>query len=147
MTWFHVVKSLHIVSVLAWMAALLYLPRIYAYHAAVPIKSDRSELFKVMERRLLRGIMNPAMILTWVFGLLLLFAYPAESGVDWKKGWLHVKLAAVVGLTALHHVYALWRKTFERDANARPARFYKWWNEAPIILAIVIVFMVVGKPF
>jgi putative membrane protein len=129
------------------MAAMLYLPRLFAYHASVPINSDRSALFKVMERRLLRGIMNPAMILTWVFGLILLFVYPAESAVDWKKGWLHVKLAMVVGLTALHHVYALWRKTFERDANTRPARFYKWWNEAPIVLAAIIVFMVVGKPF
>lgn len=147
MTWFQIIKSLHIVSVIAWMAAMLYLPRLYAYHAEAPKNSDRSEIFKIMERRLLRGIMNPAMILTWVFGILLAWPYRAEAGVDYGKAWIYVKLAAVLGLTVLHHVYARWRKVFAADANTRPARYYKWWNEAPIVLAIVIVFMVVGKPF
>jgi putative membrane protein len=147
MTWFHIVKSLHIVGVIAWMAALLYLPRLYAYHAAAEKGSAEARTFKIMERRLLRGIMNPAMILAWTLGLVLLFVYPAESGVNWRGGWIYVKLVAVAAMTWLHHVYALWRKEFERDANARPARFYKWWNEAPAVLMVVIVFMVVGKPF
>ena len=147
MSWFQWVKALHVISVIAWMAGLLYLPRLYAYHAAAAKGSEASETFKTMEARLLRGIMNPALVLTWTFGLILVFVYPAEAGVDWKKGWVYTKLLCVVLMTGLHHACTRWRKDFAADRNTRPPRFYKWWNEAPIVLAIVIVIMVIGKPF
>lgn len=147
MSWFQWVKALHVISVIAWMAALLYLPRLFAYHAATAKGSEAAEMFKTMERRLLRGIMNPAFVLTWTFGLILVFVYPAEAGIDWTKGWVHTKAAAVVLMTVLHHVYAYWRKDFALDRNTRPPRFYKWWNELPAVLMVIIVIMVIGKPF
>jgi len=147
MSWFYWVKSLHVISVIAWMAGLLYLCRLFAYHAAVERGSAQSETFKAMEARLLRGIMNPTMILAWTFGLVMVFVYPAEAGLDWKKGWVHTKALAVVLMTVLHHFYGRWRKDFALDRNTRPPRFYKWWNEAPAVLMVVIVIMVIGKPF
>lgn len=138
------VKALHIVSVVAWMAGLLYLPRLFVYHASARPGSEASETFKVMERRLLRGIMNPAMIATYLLGILLLLT-PAV--VDWRMGWIYVKLAAVVGLTLIHHRLAVWRKDFAADANRHPARFYRIVNEVPTLLLILIVVMVVVKPF
>ena len=135
-------KTLHVVAVISWMAGLLYLPRLFAYHADA--KGETAETFKVMERRLLRLIMNPAMIATYVFGLLLL-AVP--GAVDWSAGWIYVKLAAIAALTVTHHLLAAWRKTFAADANARPSRFYKLMNEVPTVLMIVIVAMVIVKPF
>ena len=100
-----------------------------------------------MERRLLRGIMNPAFILTWTFGLILVFVYPAEASIDWSKGWVYVKAAAVILMTVLHHVYALWRKDLALGRSTRSPRFYKMWNEVPAVLMVVIVIMVIGKPF
>ena len=147
MSWFQWVKALHVISVIAWMAGLLHLPRLFAYHAAATKGSEAAAAFKTMEARLLRGIMNPAVILVWIFGLLLLFVFPTEAGVDWTKGWLHTKLLCVVLLTGLHHVYGRWRKHLALDRNTRPARFYKWWNEAPAVLMVIIVIMVIGKPF
>jgi len=147
MSWFQWVKALHVIAVIAWMAGLLYLPRLYAYHAAAAKGSDVAEAFKTMEARLLRQIMNPALVLVWTFGLLLLFVFPAEAGIDWKKGWLHTKLLCVVLLTVLHHFYGRWRKDLALDRNTRSARFYKLWNEAPAVLMVVIVIMVIGKPF
>lgn len=138
------IKALHVISVIAWMAGLLYLPRLFAYHAAVEPGSAQSETFKVMERRLFRAIMNPAMGAVFVFGILLLFSSPF---VDWSAGWLWVKLAMIAVMTALHHYYGIWRKTFERDANTRSPRFYKIMNEAPAVAMIVVVLMVVAKPF
>jgi protoporphyrinogen IX oxidase len=138
------IKALHIVSVVAWMAGLLYLPRLFVYHAEARPGSEASETFKVMERRLLRGIMNPAMVATYVFGILL----AATPGVvDWARGWFYIKLAAVAGLTLLHHQLALWRKHFAADANRHPARLYRIVNELPTALLILIVVMVVVKPF
>jgi putative membrane protein len=137
-----VLKALHIVSVIAWMAGLLYLPRLFVYHAEAEKGSAQSETFKVMERRLLRGIMNPAMGAVWIFGLLL-----AWQGDWWHAGWWQVKAALVIGLTLIHHLYARWRKDFAADRNTRPARFYRLWNEVPTILMIAIVFLVVLKPF
>lgn len=138
------VKALHILSVIAWMAGLLYLPRLFVYHADARPGSDASETFKVMERRLLRGIMNPALVGTYVFGGLL----AATPGVvDWAQGWIYVKLAAVVALTAIHHRLALWRRDFAADRNTRSARFYRFINEVPTLLLIVIVVMVVVRPF
>ena len=144
---YEVLKALHIVAVISWMAGLLYLPRLFVYHAAAAKGSDAARTFAVMEARLLRGIMNPAFVLTWTFGLILIFVYPAEAGVDWSRGWVYVKATAVILMTVLHHVYALWRKDFANGRNIRPPRFYKWWNEIPALLMIVIVIMVIGKPF
>ena len=139
------IKTLHILSIIAWMAGLFYLPRLFVYHAEARPGSDASETFKVMERRLLRGIMNPAMVGAYVFGGLL----AATPGlVDWPSdGWIYVKLAGVAGLTVLHHLLGIWRKDFAKDANRRPARFYRIVNEIPTLLLIVIVVMVVVRPF
>jgi len=131
---YDVLKALHIVAVIAWMAGLLYLPRLFVYHADAEKGSKQSETFKVMERRLYRGIMNPAMILVWVFGLSL-----AEQGEWWHAGWWQVKVALVAGLTFVHHLYGRW--------NTRPARYYRWWNEVPTLFMIAIVFLAVLKPF
>ncbi|MBL8664493.1 MAG: protoporphyrinogen oxidase HemJ [Candidatus Odyssella sp.] len=147
MSWFLWLKSLHVICVIAWMAGLLYLPRLFAYHAAAAKGSEAAATFEIMERRLLRGIMNPAFVLTWTFGLILVFVYPAEAGIDWSKGWVHVKATAVVIMTVLHHVYALWRKDLALGRKARAPRFYKIWNEVPAVLMVVIVIMVIGKPF
>jgi protoporphyrinogen IX oxidase len=135
-------KALHLFAVIAWMAGLLYLPRLFVYHAEAAIGSDKSETFKVMERRLLRGIMNPAMVVVWALGL-----YLAWAGDWWAAPWLHAKLALVVLLTLMHHLYSRWRKAFERDANRRPARFYRLWNEAPTLPLLAILVLVIVKPF
>jgi putative membrane protein len=128
----------------AWMAGLLYLPRLYVYHSMAPVESDLSETFKVMERRLLRGIMTPAMLATWVFGLLLA-ALPGM--IDWRMGWIWVKLALVVGLTVFHIALARWRRNFSVDQNRRSARFFRLINELPTLALIAIVVLVVVKPF
>lgn len=135
------IKALHLISVIAWMAGLLYLPRLFVYHCAAEKGSVQSETFKTMERRLIRAIMNPAMIATWLFGGLLLMVQ------DWSQGWLHTKLLLVVLMTATHHVFSLWRKAFERDANTRPARVFRIANEVPTVLMIAVVILVIVKPF
>jgi len=138
------IKSLHVISVISWMAGMLYLPRLFVYHCDAEPGSDKSETFKVMERRLLRAIMNPAMIATYIFGGLML----ATPGiVDWGSGWIWVKLAAVVGMTMAHHVFAKWFQAFAADANTRPARTYRLANEVPTVLMIVIVVMIIARPF
>jgi putative membrane protein len=137
------IKSLHIVSMVAWMAGLLYLPRLYVYHSMAPVESDRSGTFKVMERRLLRGIMTPAMLATWAFGLLL----AATPGiVDWRMGWIWIKLALVVGLTGFHFVLARWCGEFAADQNRHSTPFFRLVNELPILALIAIVILVVVKP-
>ena len=138
------IKALHIISIIAWMAGLLYLPRLFVYHASVDTGSERAETFKLMERRLLRAIMNPAMIAAYVFGVLLLLT---PGIVDWSAGWIYVKLVLIAALTVAHHLYALWYKAFARDQNMRSSRFYRWWNEVPTLLMIGIVIMVAAKPF
>lgn len=143
MDWYGAVKALHVLSVIAWMAGMLYLPRLFVYHAEVGAGSPQSETFKVMERRLLHAIMNPAMTATWVFGITMLVLIPGWL----SDGWLHAKLALVVAMTVVHHVYARWRKAFERDENPRSARFYRVWNEIPTLLLVGIVFLVILKPF
>jgi protoporphyrinogen IX oxidase len=138
------IKAFHIISVVAWMAGLLYLPRLFVYHADAPAGSPMAETFKVMERRLLRGIMNPAMIGAYIFGLALL----ATPGIiDWGRGWIYAKLALVAALTVFHHLLGLWRKEFAADRNRRPARFYRMMNELPTLALIAIVLLVVVKPF
>ncbi len=138
------IKSLHIISVMAWMAGMLYLPRLFVYHADAEPGSDKSETFKVMERRLLRAIMNPAMFATFIFGGLML---GTPGLIVWGSGWIWVKLAAVLGLTVVHHIFGSWRKKFAADANTRPARFYRMYNEVPTVFLFVIVVMVVVRPF
>jgi putative membrane protein len=139
---YEVLKALHIISVIAWMAGLLYLPRLFVYHADAEKGSVQSETFKVMERRLFRGIMNPAMILTWIFGLALTW-----QGEWWHAGWWHAKFTLVCGLTVIHHLYGRWRTAFAADRNVRPANYYRWWNEVPTLLMVGIVFLVVLKRF
>lgn len=141
--WF---KALHLISVFAWMAGMLYLPRLYVYHCGAEVGSKQSEDFKVMERKLLRGIINPSMIAAWIFGGLMLWI-GFSSGFYEGAGWLHVKLTMVVLMTVMHGFYARWRKDFEADRNTRSPRFYRFWNEAPAVLMIVIVIMVIVKPF
>ncbi len=136
------IKAFHIIAVIAWMAGLFYLPRLFVYHAAAETGSVQSETFKVMEQRLLRIIMNPAMILTWIFGLTL-----AWQGNVWSEPWLHAKLALVVAMTIFHMwLSACWRR-FAADANTYPARTYRLANELPTVLLVGIVILVVVKPF
>ena len=138
------IKSLHIVSMVAWMAGLLYLPRLYVYHSTAPVESDRSETFKVMERRLQRGIMTPAMLATWGFGLLLA---GLPGVVDWRMGWIWAKLILVVGLTLFHFLLARWRSAFSTDQNRHATKFFRLVNELPTLSLIAIVVLVVVKPF
>ena len=142
--YYPLIKALHIISMVAWMAGLLYLPRLFVYHADAPAGSPTAETFKTMERRLLRGIMNPAMIGTYIFGIAL--ASPPGI-VDWHQGWIYAKLALVAALTVFHHLLGLWRKDFAADRNRRPARFYRMVNELPTLALIGIVILVVMKPF
>jgi putative membrane protein len=140
------IKSLHIVAMVAWMAGLFYLPRLFVYHSerASP-GSEQSEVFKVMERKLLRLIMNPAMVATWVFGVLLALT---PGLVDWSgAAWMYVKLLMVLGLTLFHHWLALRRKDFARDANKVSGRTFRLMNELPLAALVVIVVMVVVRPF
>ncbi|PWC89206.1 hypothetical protein TSH100_05915 [Azospirillum sp. TSH100] len=137
------IKALHVISIIAWMAGLLYLPRLFVYHCQVVAGSEASETFKVMERRLLRAIMNPAMIASYVFGITMILLTP-----EWmKQGWLHAKLLFVLLLTASHMMMARWRREFAEDRNTRPQRFYRIANEVPTLLMIGIVIFVIVKPF
>jgi len=136
------IKALHLIAVIAWMAGMLYLPRLYVYHCDADPGSKQSETFKVMERRLLRAIINPAMIAAWLFGLWLAFLTDA-----WGQGWFHGKLALLVAMQLVHAGYARWRRQFANDANRHPARFYRVMNEVPTLLLIFIVLLAVVKPF
>jgi protoporphyrinogen IX oxidase len=138
------IKSAHIVCVIAWMAGLLYLPRLFVYHAAVPAGSNRSEIFKVMERRLYRAITTPAMIAAWSFGVLLA---GIPGIIVWYQGWIWLKLALVVGLTAYHGALGYWRRAFAADTNTHSQRFFRIVNEVPTVALIAIVVLVVVKPF
>jgi protoporphyrinogen IX oxidase len=138
------IKALHIVSVIAWMAGLLYLPRLFVYHCEAPAGSDKAATFEVMERRLLRGIMNPAQGLVFLFGILLLLT---PGVVDFSDHWIHAKLTLVVILTIYHHLLGRWRKDFAAGRNRHPQRFYRLINELPTLLMVAIVILVVVKPF
>ena len=135
-------KAIHIIAVIAWMAGMLYLPRLFVYHVDAEKGSVQSETFKVMERRLLRGIINPAMIVTWVFGLWM-----AWKIFDFQGGWLHAKIALVLVLSGLHGYLAGAVRKFAEDKNEKPARHWRIVNEIPTLLMIVIVILVVVKPF
>jgi putative membrane protein len=141
------IKAFHIIAVIAWMAGMLYLPRLFVYHCAAEPGSVQSETFKVMERRLLRAIINPAMVATWVFGLWLAWLGP-DSRYGWfASGWLWAKIVLVLGLSAVHGLLARWRKDFAQDRNRHSQRFYRIINEVPTVLMILIVLLVVLKPF
>ena len=140
--WYDWVKAAHILAVIAWMSGMLYLPRLFVYHADAAVGSDKSETFKVMERRLLRGIINPAMIVTWVFGLWI-----AWKVFGFQGGWLHAKIGLVLLLSAVHGYLAGAVRKFAEDRNEKPARHWRIVNEIPTLLMIAIVILVVVKPF
>ena len=140
-------KAFHIIAVIAWMAGMLYLPRLFVYHCAAETGSVQSETFKVMERRLLRAIINPAMIATWVLGLWLAWLGP-DSRYGWfASGWLWAKIILVLALSAVHGLLARWRKDFAHDRNRHSPKFYRIINEVPTVMMILIVLLVVLKPF
>ena len=139
---YEILKALHIVAVIAWMAGLLYLPRLFVYHSETEPGSKQNETFKIMEQRLLRLIMNPAMIIVWITGPLLAW----QMGVHHDR-WLAVKFALVCLLTVFHHALGRWRKAFAEDRNQHPARYFRIANEVPTLLMVAIVVLVVVKPF
>ncbi|MFD0916733.1 protoporphyrinogen oxidase HemJ [Pseudahrensia aquimaris] len=136
------VKSLHVIAMIAWMVGFLYLPRLFVYHAAEGVTPETSETFKVMERRLMKAIMTPAMIATWVFGIWIAALYNV-----WAEPWFIIKLALVLVLTVFHFISVGWMKAFAEDRNEKPQRFFRIANEVPTVLLIVIVILVVVKPF
>ena len=142
---YHWVKVLHIIAVISWMAGMLYLPRLFVYHTQVKIGSEASELFKIMERRLLRLIINPAMIISWLAGGWLMFytnALDPQNGV-----WMHYKLLLLVFMQLSHAVMARCRRQFANDKNTKSTKFYRILNEVPTVLMIGIVILVVVRPF
>jgi protoporphyrinogen IX oxidase len=135
-------KALHVIAVIAWMASLLYLPRLMVYHCEAEPGSKQSETFKRMEKRLLRFIANPAMIATWFFGFVLVV-----EGELYRAGWMQTKFVLVVALSAVHGLNVRWVKDFAAHRNRRPARFYRFMNEVPALLMVGIVILVIVKPF
>jgi protoporphyrinogen IX oxidase len=139
------IKAFHIIAVIAWMAGMLYLPRLFVYHCGAAPGSQQSETFKLMERRLLKLIINPAMIATWVLGLALIWLMGKDAFL--AAGWLHVKLVLVIAMSGLHGFFAGLVKQFAGDRNQHSAKFYRIVNEIPTILLILIVILAVVKPF
>jgi putative membrane protein len=137
-------KALHVIAVIAWMAAIFYLPRLYIYHCETIPGSAESERFKVMEAKLLRLIANPAMIAAWLFGGALV---SIPGLIDWGTGWPWVKAGAVILMSGFHGALSKWRREFLNDRNQKTARFYRFANEVPTVLMIVIVIMVIVQPF
>ena len=135
-------KAFHVIAVIAWMAGMLYLPRLFVYHCDAPKDSIQSETFKIMERRLLKAIINPAMAVTWLLGLYLVW-----DGGWYTSGWMHAKFALVLIMSGLHGVYVRRLKEFAADKNTRPAKYYRILNEVPTLLMIGIVILVIVKPF
>src|SRR5882724_8784175 len=136
------IKALHVIAVISWMAGMLYLPRLFVYHCQAEVGSKQSETFKIMERRLLRAIINPAMIVTWVLGLWL-----AHEGGFFKSHWLHAKFALVIAMSALHGYSVGLVRAFAEDRNVRTPKFYRILNEVVTLLMIGIVILVIVKPF
>ncbi len=137
-------KSFHLIAVIAWMAGVFYLPRLFVYHCEVPRGSTESERFKVMERRLLKQIVTPAMIIAWVFGILLILT---PGAVDWHAGWWHTKLLGVILMSGFTGAMSKWRRNFMEDRNTKPQRFYRYANEVPTVLMVIIVIMAIVQPF
>ncbi len=138
------VTALHVISAISWMAGLLYLPRLFVYHTQVETGSEASETFKIMERRLLKAIMNPAAIVSVLLGVLLVVNMGTEA-LD--QGWLQWKLLCTLGLLALHGFMIRWQLDFAEDRNSRSEKFYRFMNEGPTVLMIAIVILVIVKPF
>jgi len=136
------IKAFHIISVMAWMGGMLYLPRLFVYHADAKVGSELSETLKIMERRLVRAIINPAMMGSFIFGVWMLYLIPSYL----EESWMQWKLFALVGMTGIHGALSRWRRFFERDANMLSSRFYRIINEVPTALLIIIVLLVVLKP-
>jgi protoporphyrinogen IX oxidase len=136
------VKAFHVIAIIAWMAGMLYLPRLFVYHCETEAGSKQSETFKVMERRLLKAIINPAMVASWVLGIWLVW-----QGGWYASGWFHAKLVLVLGLSALHGLLVRWVRDFAADKNHNSQKFYRIINEVPTVLMIGIVILVVVKPF
>lgn len=136
------VKAIHIIAVIAWMAGMFYLPRLYVYHTRALAGSEMSETFKVMEAKLLRIIINPAMAVTWIAGLLLVYLQN-----QYMEPWFHVKFLMVILMSGFHGALSKWRRDFAADRNTRSERFYRLANEVPTVLMILIVILVVVKPF
>ncbi len=136
------IKAFHVIAIIAWMAGMLYLPRLFVYHCDAPKGSIQSDTFKIMERRLLKAIINPAMIVAWVLGLVLIW-----QGGWYTSGWLHAKVLLVLILSGLHGIYVRRLKEFAADKNTRPAKYYRILNEVPTVLMIGIVILVILKPF
>ncbi len=139
--WF---KAIHIIAVMSWMAGLLYLPRLFVYHVEVELNSAEDHRFQVMERRLLRAIMNPAMVVSYIFGILLILT---PGIVDWSSAWIWLKILAILVLTGCHHAMGKWRKDLAKGTNQKSQRYFRVANEVPTISMIIIVIMVVVKPF
>jgi putative membrane protein len=135
-------KAFHIIAVIAWMAGMLYLPRLFVYHCETQPGTPEYERFSLMERKLMRVIINPSMIAVWLLGLLL--AYTQEV---WVHGWFLAKLTLVLVLSGIHGMFSRWRRDFERGANTKSQRFYRLVNEVPAVLMVLIVILVVVKPF
>jgi protoporphyrinogen IX oxidase len=136
------IKSLHVIAIISWMAGLLYLPRLFVYHAELAPDSEAAKLLIIMEHRLYRYIMNPAMIVAWITGLWM-----AWETFGFRGGWLHAKLLFVVALSAHHGFQARWKRDFALGRNSRSHRFFRFHNEVPTLLMIGIVIMVIAKPF
>lgn len=143
-TYYDWIRALHIIAVISWMAGMLYLPRLFVYHVDAIKNSDQSETFKVMERRLYKAIMNPAMIATWVFGLLMLYA---RWDLFMISGWMHAKLLFVFLLSGVHGMYKKHIRAFARDENQKSAKFFRMLNEVPTLLMVIIVILAVVEPF
>ena len=136
------IKAFHLVAVIAWMAGMLYLPRLFVYHAGVPPGSEQSETFKTMEQRLLRFIMTPAMIATWLLGIYLVL-----QGQYLAATWFHIKIVLVVAMSVMHGLFSHWARDFAHDRNPRSPKFYRIANEIPTLLLIAIVILATVKPF
>jgi putative membrane protein len=141
-SWQPWLKALHVIAVISWMAGMLYLPRLFVYHSGVAAGSEASETFKVMEGRLLRAIINPAMVVTWIVGLWL-----AWTSFRFQGGWLHAKLALVLALSGLHGHFSAAVRAFAEDRNSRSARYWRIMNEVPAVIMVLVVVLVIVKPF
>lgn len=142
-SWYNAVQALHILSVVAWMAGLLYLPRLFVYHSAAAVGGEAEATFTVMERRLLKGIATPAMLATYVFGIAMIAMQPAWA----NDGWFLLKLVLVLGMSGMHGYYAKARKAFEAGTRPKTERHWRLMNEVPFVMLIGIVFLVMLKPW
>jgi putative membrane protein len=141
---YHWLKAFHIIAVIAWMCGMLYLPRLFVYHSKVAVGSEASEIFKVMERKLMRLIINPAMIISWILGLWIAVKINAFDPVNGL--WLHYKLTLMIGMQIAHAMMSRYRKAFARDERPKSEKYFRFFNEVPTILMIIIVILVVVRP-